>query len=72
MTGLFQQSHGLGAEATLQVVLTGALVAPLAGATVWAGGRLIRERLLRRRLAEWDQEWKRIGPEWRNRSGGKG
>ncbi|OIJ95290.1 Rv1733c family protein [Streptomyces monashensis] len=61
-----------GAEATLEVVLTGALVAPLAGATVWAGGRLIRERLLVRRLAEWDQEWKRIGPEWRNRSGGKG
>ncbi|MFJ7903124.1 hypothetical protein ACIQ6V_21955 [Streptomyces sp. NPDC096198] len=61
-----------GTEATLQAVLTGALVAPLTGATVWAGGRLIRSRLLRRRLAEWDEEWKRIGPEWRNLSGGQG
>ncbi|MFE9451790.1 hypothetical protein [Streptomyces sp. NPDC006739] len=61
-----------GTGATLQVVLTGALVAPLAGATVWAGGWLIRTRLLRRRLAEWEEEWEQVGPEWRKRSGGRG
>ncbi|GAB1334120.1 hypothetical protein ACE1SV_07100 [Streptomyces sp. E-15] len=57
--------------ATLQEVLTGALVAPTAGATVWAGGRLLRARLLRRRLAEWAAEWEHVGPEWRKSSGGR-
>ncbi|MFJ3235262.1 hypothetical protein [Streptomyces sp. NPDC086787] len=61
-----------GAGATLQVVLTGALVAPLAGATVWAGGWLVRARLFRRCLADWDEEWQQVGPEWRKRSGGRG
>ncbi|MFI9809210.1 hypothetical protein ACIHEJ_33515 [Streptomyces sp. NPDC052301] len=71
-TGRIVSPPPSGTEATLQAVLTGALVAPLAGATAWAGGRLIRARLLRRRLAEWDEEWKQVGPEWRNLSGGKG
>lgn len=71
-TGRIVSPPPSGAGATLQVVLTGALVTSLAGGTVWAGGWLIRERLLRRRLAEWDREWQRIGPEWRNLSGGQG
>ncbi|MBV2357641.1 hypothetical protein KUM39_25305 [Streptomyces sp. J2-1] len=61
-----------GTGATLQVVLTGALVVPPAGATVWAVGWLIRVRLIRRRLAEWEEEWEQVGPEWRKRSGGRG
>ncbi|MGW3354390.1 Rv1733c family protein [Streptomyces bungoensis] len=61
-----------GAEATLQTVLTGALVAPPAAAAVWAAGWAVRTRLMRRRLAEWDAEWKQVGPEWRNYSGGRG
>lgn len=32
----------------------------------------MRGRLLRRRLAEWGEEWRQVGPEWRNLSGGKG
>ncbi|MEV5735950.1 MULTISPECIES: Rv1733c family protein [unclassified Streptomyces] len=60
------------AETMLQTVLTGALVAQVAGTTVWAGGWLVRNALVRRRLAEWDEEWKRVGPEWRNYSGGRG
>ncbi|MFE9449960.1 hypothetical protein [Streptomyces sp. NPDC006739] len=59
-------------EAALQAVLTGVLVASLAGTAVWAGGWLVRTGLVRRRLAEWDEEWKRVGPEWRNFSGGRG
>ncbi|MEV5845324.1 hypothetical protein AB0M32_25470 [Streptomyces sp. NPDC051985] len=51
-----------GTAATVQAALTGALVAPLAGATVWAVGKGARTRLMRRRLAEWDAEWERIGP----------
>jgi hypothetical protein len=59
-------------EALLQTVLAGVLVAQVAGTTVWAGGRLVRARLVRRRLAEWDAEWRRVEPEWRNLSGGRG
>ncbi|GGJ06566.1 Rv1733c family protein [Streptomyces brasiliensis] len=59
-------------ESQLQAALTGAVVAPAAGALAWAGGRLIRARLIKRRLAEWDEEWKRVGPQWRKLSGGRG
>lgn len=59
-------------ESLLQAGITGALVAPAAGILVWAGGRLVRGRLIKRRLAEWDEEWKRVGPQWRNLSGGRG
>ncbi|MFH9659533.1 hypothetical protein ACH4NF_17365 [Streptomyces sp. NPDC017248] len=62
----------VGAAADLQAALTGALVAPTAGALVWGGVWLVRDRLIRRRMAEWDEEWKRIGPRWGNLSGGRG
>ncbi|MEU6591016.1 hypothetical protein ABZ923_17660 [Streptomyces sp. NPDC046881] len=61
-----------GAAADLQSALTGALVAPAAGALVWGAGWLVRGRLIRRRMAEWDEEWKQIGPRWGNLSGGRG
>ncbi|GHA48843.1 MULTISPECIES: Rv1733c family protein [Streptomyces] len=61
-----------GAAADLQSALTGVLVAPAAGALVWGAGRLVRGRLIRRRLAEWDEEWRQIGPRWGNLSGGRG
>ncbi|MEV5876370.1 hypothetical protein AB0L75_19480 [Streptomyces sp. NPDC052101] len=61
-----------GAAADLQAALTGALVAPSAGAAVWGAGWLVRTRLIRRRMAEWDEEWKQIGPRWGNLSGGRG
>lgn len=61
-----------GSAATLQAALTGALVAPSIGAAVWAAGWAVRTRLTRRRLAEWDREWKQVGPRWGNPSGGRG
>ncbi|MFF5533515.1 hypothetical protein ACFY71_13660 [Streptomyces cinerochromogenes] len=61
-----------GAAADLQSALTGVLVAPAAGALVWGAGWLVRGRLIRRRMAEWDEEWKQIGPRWGNFSGGRG
>lgn len=61
-----------GAAADLQAALTGALVAPSAGAAVWVVGWGVRARLIRRRMAEWDEEWKQIGPRWGNFSGGRG
>ncbi|MFH8342341.1 hypothetical protein [Streptomyces sp. AM6-12] len=61
-----------GASADLQAALTGVLVGPAAGTAVWCAGRLVRGRLIRRRMAEWDEEWKQIGPRWGNLSGGRG
>ncbi|WP_225829360.1 hypothetical protein [Streptomyces naphthomycinicus] len=61
-----------GTAADLQSALTGVLVAPTAGALVWGAGWLCRNRLIRRRMAEWDEEWKQIGPRWGNFSGGRG
>jgi hypothetical protein len=58
-----------GGAADLQSALTGALVAPSAGAVVWVAGWVVRSRLIRRRMAEWDEEWKQIGPRWGNLSG---
>jgi hypothetical protein len=61
-----------GSAADLQAALTGVLVGPAAGALVWSAGWLVRGRLIRRRMAEWDAEWKQIGPRWGNLSGGRG
>ncbi|MFF7969882.1 hypothetical protein [Streptomyces sp. NPDC007905] len=71
-TGRLVSPPASPAEAMLQTVLAGLLVAQAAGTAVWAGGRMVRARLVRRRLAEWGEEWKRVGPEWRNLSGGRG
>ncbi|OLZ63127.1 hypothetical protein AV521_39660 [Streptomyces sp. IMTB 2501] len=61
-----------GAAATLQAAMTGVLVAPSVGAMVWSAGCVVRTWLIRRRMAEWDEEWKQIGPEWRNLNDGRG
>lgn len=61
-----------GAKATVDASLTGAVVAPSVSVTIWAAGWLIRRCLLRRRLEEWGEEWKQVGPQWRNLSGGRG
>lgn len=54
-------------EARLQSALAGVLVALSTGAAVLVCGRLVRRGLDRRRLAQWDAEWKRVGPQWRKR-----
>ncbi|MGQ5637875.1 MULTISPECIES: Rv1733c family protein [unclassified Streptomyces] len=53
-----------GTAATLQAAMSGVLVAAPVGAAVWAAGWAVRTRLIRRRMAEWDEEWKRVGPQW--------
>ncbi|MEV5952353.1 hypothetical protein AB0M11_01005 [Streptomyces sp. NPDC051987] len=60
------------AEAACESLATAVLVSPLVATAVWGGGWLVRRRLMHRRLDEWDAEWRRIGPQWRNFSGGKG
>ncbi|WP_217552524.1 hypothetical protein [Streptomyces sp. GbtcB6] len=61
-----------GAEVACESLATAVLVAPLVATVVWGGGWVVRRQLIRRRLAEWDAEWRQIGPQWRNFSGGKG
>lgn len=60
------------AESTFEAVMAGILAAQLTVTTGYGAGHLIRHRLLKRRLAEWDTEWRHIGPQWRNLSGGRG
>ncbi|MGC0335855.1 Rv1733c family protein [Streptomyces sp. SLBN-8D4] len=50
------------AEARLQSVLTGVLVAAGTGAVVFGGGHWARLRLDRRRLRDWEAEWARVAP----------
>ncbi|MBR8639043.1 hypothetical protein KEF29_06170 [Streptomyces tuirus] len=57
-------------ESMFQAAVTGLLAGAGAGGAVWAAGRLARVRLDRRRLAEWDREWERVGPQWRKRMTG--
>ncbi|MFC9927488.1 hypothetical protein [Streptomyces sp. NPDC127190] len=51
-------------EAALRAALAGALVGASAAAVPFAGGLLLRGRLERRRMAAWDTEWARLGPQW--------
>ncbi|MFJ8114286.1 hypothetical protein [Streptomyces sp. NPDC096132] len=71
-TGALVPDPPTATQRVVQVVGTGVLAASGTGGTVLAGGWLIRRRLLSRRLAEWDAEWRHVGPQWRNLSGGKG
>lgn len=57
-------------ESMIQAAATGVLAGAGTGVAVWTVGRLARVRLDRRRLAEWDAEWERVGPQWRKRMTG--
>ncbi|WAU81353.1 hypothetical protein O1Q96_17125 [Streptomyces sp. Qhu-G9] len=52
------------AQASLRAGLIGTLLGVIAAAVPFAGGRLVRGRLERRRLDQWDAEWARVGPQW--------
>ncbi|MET7440297.1 hypothetical protein [Streptomyces sp. NPDC005568] len=44
--------------------LVGTLAGVGAAAVPFASGQLVRGRLERRRMAQWDEEWARFGPLW--------
>ncbi|MEU0781957.1 hypothetical protein ABZ341_10250 [Streptomyces sp. NPDC006173] len=52
------------AQARVRASLVGALVGVSAAGIPFATGRLVRAGLERRRLDQWDTEWRRIGPLW--------
>ncbi|MFC7258692.1 Rv1733c family protein [Streptomyces lutosisoli] len=51
-------------QARLRASLVGVLVGVSAAGVPFVCGRLLRGRLERRRMEQWDQEWERIGPLW--------
>ncbi|TLS47859.1 hypothetical protein FE633_02530 [Streptomyces montanus] len=51
-------------QAGLRAGLAGALVGASAAVVPLGGGRLLRRRLDRRRMEQWDADWARVGPQW--------
>ncbi|WP_405884733.1 hypothetical protein OG762_42200 [Streptomyces sp. NBC_01136] len=56
-------------QAQLRASLVGVLAGVSVGGLPFVGGRLIRGRMERRRMAQWDEEWQRIGPLWGRKTG---
>jgi hypothetical protein len=59
-----------GAEARFQIVMAGITVGAAGAGLALLGGALVRGRMLRRRLEEWEAEWRRVEPSWRRRMKG--
>ncbi|MDL5199996.1 hypothetical protein [Streptomyces sp. ALI-76-A] len=57
------------AQARLRAALTGGLIGVGAGALPFVGGRVLRGRLERGRMDQWDAEWARFGPLWGRTTG---
>ena len=56
-------------QAGLRAGLSGVLVGVCAGAVPLGGGRLLRKRLDRQRMEQWDTEWEKFGPQWGGKTG---
>ncbi|MFD4789100.1 hypothetical protein ACFWN1_19005 [Streptomyces sp. NPDC058459] len=56
-------------EAAVRAAFIGTLFGAGAATVPLAGGRLLLARLERRRLALWDAEWARLGPQWGRMAG---
>ncbi|MFI9645637.1 hypothetical protein ACIHAA_04980 [Streptomyces sp. NPDC052040] len=58
-----------GSEAWIRAAMVGVLVGVSIAAVPYLGGRIVRERLERRRMAQWDAAWARFGPMWGRTTG---
>jgi hypothetical protein len=56
-------------QAQVRATMVGLLVGGSAAAVPFVGGRIVRERLQRRRMAQWDEAWARFGPLWGRMTG---
>ncbi|MFJ8357458.1 hypothetical protein [Streptomyces sp. NPDC093984] len=56
-------------QAQVRAAMIGLLVGAGAAAVPFVGGRILRERLERRRMAQWDEAWARFGPLWGRMTG---
>ncbi|QOV34016.1 hypothetical protein IM697_28065 [Streptomyces ferrugineus] len=66
-TGALVAEPASATQARLQAALAGVLATAGAGAGALTCTWLVRGRLVRRRMAEWAEEWERVGPRWRKR-----
>ncbi|MBV2357644.1 hypothetical protein KUM39_25325 [Streptomyces sp. J2-1] len=57
------------AEGHVEAALFGAAAALAVAAPVFGAGVFARARLDRLRMAHWDQEWDRVGPQWGPKTG---
>lgn len=62
--GLLVTRPATESQARLRAGLVGGLAGVCVAAMPYVGGRLVRSRLERRRMDQWDEEWERIGPLW--------
>ncbi|MBE4741904.1 MULTISPECIES: hypothetical protein [Streptomyces] len=62
--GLLVTKPASASQARLRAALVGGLAGLFAAAVPFVGGRLVRGRMERRRMDQWDEEWERIGPLW--------
>jgi len=69
-TGRSVPEPATATEATLEAAFAGVLIGTSSGGGVVVCGVLLRGLLERRRLAEWEAEWERVGPGWRKRMTG--
>jgi hypothetical protein len=56
-------------EALLESGMLGATATAAANGAVWACAYAVRERLQRRRLAQWDEAWQRLDTRWGGKTG---
>ncbi|MFE2645379.1 hypothetical protein ACFXDO_22855 [Streptomyces nigra] len=66
-TGSLVSEPTTATEAMLESAFAGVLVGMSVGAGVLFGGWLVRRDMERRRMGEWDEEWKQAGPQRRKR-----
>ncbi|MPY51255.1 Rv1733c family protein [Streptomyces acidicola] len=57
------------AEAQVEAAMLGTMAAAFSGGAVWACAYGVRERLDRRRMAQWDEEWRRMDTRWGRTTG---
>jgi hypothetical protein len=56
-------------QAQMRATMVGVLMGASAAAVPFVGGRIVRERLERRRMAQWDEAWARFGQTWGRKTG---
>jgi hypothetical protein len=57
------------AQAQVRAAMVGVLMGASVAAVPFVGGRIVRERLERRRMARWDEAWARFDPMWGRKTG---
>jgi len=67
--GLLVTRPATESQARLRASVVGVLVGVSAAVVPFVGGRLVRGRLERRRMEQWDEAWARFGPTWGRKTG---